>query len=191
MSVLPIIITVFKQSEMDLQKFLTEAAVLVIGGVITVSAGYYLVKDDIKTYFKLKFSDQRKDNANPLLSLKLQAYERLIVFIERINPSNLFIRLHQPGISLTALQATILNEIRSEYQHNITQQLYISSATWDVVKKLKDDTIAMVNNGVKSLPEDATGIDLSKKVLHHMTGIENNPYDLTLDLIKKDIHQLF
>jgi hypothetical protein len=176
---------------MDLQKFLTDAAVLVIGGVITVSAGYYLVKEDIKTYFKLKFSDQRKENTNPLLSLKLQAYERLIVFIERINPSNLFIRLYEPGMPLTTLQATILNEIRSEYQHNITQQLYVSAATWDVVKKLKDDTIAMVNNGVKSLPEDATGVDLSKKVLHHMTGIENNPYDLTLDLIKKDIHQLF
>lgn len=191
MSVLPIIITVFKQSEMDLQKFLTEAAVLVIGGVVTVSAGYYLVRDDIRTYFKLKFSDRGEKNANPLLSLRLQAHERLIVFIERINPSNLFIRLHHPGISLTELQAIILNEIRSEYQHNITQQLYISSATWDVVRKLKDDTIAMVNNAVKNLPEDATGVDLSKKILHHMAAIQSNPYDLTLDLIKKDIHQLF
>lgn len=191
MSVLPIIITVFKQSEMDLQKFLTDAAVLVIGGVVTVSAGYYLVRDDIRTYFKLKFSGRGEKNASPLLSLRLQAHERLIVFIERINPSNLFIRLHQPGISLTELQAILLNEIRSEYQHNITQQLYISSATWDVVRKLKDDTIAMVNNAVKNLPEDATGVDLSKKVLHHMAVIQSNPYDLTLDLIKKDIHQLF
>lgn len=188
---LPIIITVFKQSIMDLQKFLTEAGVLVVGGVATVSAGYYLIKDDIRTYFRLKFSDQKKEKESPLLSLRLQAHERLIVFIERINPSNLFIRVHQQGISLTELQATILNEIRSEYQHNITQQLYISTATWDVVKKLKDDTIAMVNNGVKSLPGDATGVDLSRKVLQHMAGVEHNPYDLTLDLIKKDIHQLF
>lgn len=188
---LPLIITVFKQSKMDLQKFLTEAGVLVVGGVATVTAGYYLIKDDIRTYFRLKFSDQKKEKESPLLSLRLQAHERLIVFIERINPSNLFIRVHQQGISLTELQATVLNEIRSEYQHNITQQLYISTATWDVVKKLKEDTIAMVNNGVKSLSADATGVDLSRKVLQHMAGIENNPYDLTLDLIKKDIHQLF
>lgn len=191
MLALPLIITVFKQSKMDLQKFLTEAGVLVVGGVATVSAGYYLIRDDIRTYFRLKFSDQKKGKESPLLSLRLQAHERLIVFIERINPSNLFIRVHQQGISLAELQATVLNEIRSEYQHNITQQLYISTATWDVVKKLKEDTIAMVNNGVKSLPADATGVDLSRKVLQHMAGIENNPYDLTLDLIKKDIHQLF
>jgi hypothetical protein len=188
---LPIIITVFKQSKMDLQKFLIDAGVLVVGGVATVSAGYYLIKDDIRTYFSLKFSDQNKEKEGPLLSLRLQAHERLIVFIERINPSNLFIRVHQPGIGLTELQSIVLNEIRSEYQHNITQQLYINTATWDVVKKLKDDTIAMVNNGVKSLSDDATGVDLSRKVLQHMAGIENNPYDLTLDLIKKDIHQLF
>ncbi len=185
------IITVLKQNRMDLQKFLTDAAVLAIGGVVTVSAAYYLIRPELRTYFRLRFSDRGKEDRTPLLSLRLQAYERLIVFIERINPANLFIRLHQPGISLTDLQAIVLNEIRSEYQHNITQQLYISTATWDVVKKLKDDTIAMVNNGVRSLPENATGVDLSKKVLHHMTTIEKNPYDLTLDLIKKDIHQLF
>jgi len=188
---LPLIITVFKQSEMDLQKFLTEAGVLVVGGVTTVAAGYYLIKDDIKTYFRLKFSEQQKDKESPLLSLRLQAHERLIVFIDRINPLNLFIRVHQQGISLAELQATVLIEIRSEYQHNITQQLYISAATWNVVKKLKDDTIAMINNGVKSLPADASGVDLSRKVLQHMASIETNPYDLTLDLIKKDIHQLF
>jgi hypothetical protein len=191
LSVVLLIITVFKQSIMDLQKFLTEAGILVTGGVVTVSAGYYLIKDDIKTYFRLKFSDQKREKDNPLLSLRLQAHERLIVFVERINPSNLFIRLHHQGVSLLELQAAVLNEVRSEYQHNITQQLYVNSSTWDVVKNLKDDTIAMVNNGVKNLPQDAAGVDLSRKVLQHMAGIENNPYDLTLDLIKKDIHQLF
>ncbi|MBB5441348.1 hypothetical protein HDC92_005056 [Pedobacter sp. AK017] len=176
---------------MDLQKFLTDAAVLIIGGVATVSAGYYLIRDDIRNYFRLKFAAQKKEENPQLLSLRLQAHERLIVFIERINPSNLFIRLHQQGISVQELQATILNEIRAEYQHNVTQQLYISSATWNVVKQLKDDTIAMVNNGVENLSPDATGVDLSRKILQHMTGIENNPYDLTLDLIKNDIHLLF
>jgi hypothetical protein len=191
LSELTLIITVFKQSGMDIEKFLTDAAILVIGGVATVSAGYYLIKDDIRNYFRLKFADRGKEETAQLLSLRLQAHERLIVFIERINPLNLFIRLHQQGIALSTLQATVLNEIRSEYQHNITQQLYISSATWDVVRKLKDDTIAMVNNGVNGLPENATGVDLSRKVLQHMAGIENSPYDLTLDLIKKDIHKLF
>lgn len=191
MSVLTLIITVFKQSRMDIEKFLTDAGVLVVGGVATVSAGYYLVKGDIRNYLRLRFAAQKKEENQQLLSLRLQAHERLIVFIERINPANLFIRLHHQGISLQELQAMVLNEIRLEFQHNVSQQLYISTATWNVVKQLKDDTIAMVNNGVKGLPADAMGVDLSRKVLQHMAELENNPYDLTLDLIKKDIHQLF
>lgn len=176
---------------MNIPSILTEAAPLTIAGVITVSVGYLLVKADLQTYFKLKNPVQKQDESTALLPLRLQAHERLIVFIERINPANLFVRLHQQGISIRELQALILNEIRAEYQHNVTQQLYVTERTWNVVRSLKDDTLAMINNVVQGLPEDSSGIDLSKKVLQHIAGIADNPYDLTIDLIKKDIHQLF
>ena len=116
----------------------------------------------------------------------------MIIFIDRINPSNLLIRLHQQGIGADALQMLIISEIRTEYQHNIAQQLYIGPVTWNVIRKLKDDTIAMVNNAVKNLPEEqTTGVDLSKKILNHMSAIEENPYELTMELVKKDIQKLF
>lgn len=176
---------------MNLQEAIVQAAGLAVAGVITVSAGYYLIRNDLKTWLSAKQEGGKSDPASSLLPLRLQAHERLIVFIERINPANLFIRLYYQGISVRELQALILNEIRAEYQHNITQQLYIDTQTWEVVRKLKDDTLAMVNHAVEGLPADATGVDLSKKVLQHMAGITANPYDLTLDLIKKNIHRLF
>lgn len=176
---------------MNIQHVLTESAILAIGGVITVSAGYYLIRNDINRYFRLKSLGEKKDESSPLLPLRLQAHERLIVFIERINPTNLFLRLHVQGITVKDLQSLILNEIRSEYQHNVTQQLYVSERTWNVVRKLKDDTLVMVNNAVQRLPDHSTGVDLSKLVLQHMAEMSDNPYDLTLDLIKKDIHQFF
>lgn len=176
---------------MNLQYFIYWTAVLAAGGIITFAVAYYFVKNDIQRYFNLKSFEIRHAERAHLLPLRLQAHERLIVFTERLNPSNLFLRLHQPGISGAALQSLILNEIRSEYQHNVTQQLYVNEQSWNVVRKLKDDTIAMVNNATAGLPADASGVDLSKKVLQHMASIADNPYDLTLDLIKKDIHQLF
>jgi hypothetical protein len=93
--------------------------------------------------------------------------------------------------SAYGLQSHILEEIRSEYQHNVSQQLYLNAASWNVLRKLKEDTIAMINNAVGGLPAEASGKDLSRKVLEHMAGIPENPYDLTLELIKQDIHQLF
>jgi hypothetical protein len=176
---------------MDIQKLTTDIAVLAAGGGITVAIAYSLVKKDIHTYFRLRFQGQQHEGKGVLLSLKLQAYERLVLFVERINPANLLLRLHHPGISLQDLHTIILTELRAEYQHNITQQLYIEASTWDVVTKLKEDTIAMVNGGVRSLPANAAGVDLSRNILQHMAEMKDNPYELTLALIKKDIHQLF
>lgn len=185
-----LIITQYKQF-MDIEKLLIDIAKLAGGGLITVAGAYYLMKPDIQRYLRLKSMEVRKEERPQLLALRLQAHERLILFIERINPANLFIRLHQQGITVQQLQSIILQEIRAEYQHNVSQQLYVSATVWTIVSKLKEDTLAMVNNAVKSLPDDTAGVELSKRVLQHMTGMEENPYELTLELIKKDIHQLF
>jgi len=176
---------------MNVERVLTEIAVLACGGIITVAVAYTFAKNELRQFFKPNIPNETSQIKLQLLPLRLQAHERLVVYIERINPANLFLRLHQSGISLADLQSAALNEVRTEYQHNVAQQLYVSTETWDVISKLKDDTLAMINNAVRSLPEGASGVDLSKIVLQHMAGMERNPYDLTLALIKKDIHQLF
>jgi len=184
----------------------------VISGVLIVIISWCFIRIDIKKYIDswitrsanavhLKgaalpdnpslFAEVKKEERAALLQLRLQAHERMIVFIDRLNPANLFLRLHQPGISARELQALILNEVRQEYQHNVSQQLYLSSANWIVLSKLKEDTLAMLNNAVAVLPAQASGVDLSKKVLEHVAAINENPYDLTIELLKQDIHQLF
>lgn len=176
---------------MNIQQIVTDVAILFAGLFIAFMAVYYILKTDIQRFFNLKTIEINKEARTHLLPLRLQAHERLIIFTDRINPANLLVRLHQQGIGLSVLQAGVLNEVRSEYQHNITQQLYVDSITWNVVRKLKDDTIAMINNAVQGLPADANGIELSKAILQHMASIDENPYDLTIELIKKDIQKLF
>lgn len=171
--------------------FIIQTAVVAIGGAIVVLFAYFLLKSLLGEYFSVKAPGIPQSKAEQLMPLRLQAHERLVVFIDRINPANLLLRLHQHGSSAGDLQAVILHELRTEFQHNITQQLYISTANWNVIKKLKDDTIAMVNNAVSTLPQDATGADLSRKILNHLAGMEHNPYELTLEVLKNDIHQMF
>ncbi len=176
---------------MNTQQILVDVIILFAGIFMALMATYYILRNDIQRFFNLKTIELNKESRTQILPLRLQAHERLIIFVDRINPANLLVRLHQQGIAIATLQAGILNEIRSEYQHNITQQLYIDSVTWGVVRKLKDDTIAMINNAVPGLPADANGIELSKAILQHMAGIDENPYDLTIEMIKKDIYKLF
>lgn len=176
---------------MDLTKFLLNSATLALGGSVIVVVAYYLVRNDITSFLNSRKEPVQPDSKADLLSLRLQAHERMIIFVDRINPSNLLLRLHQSGIETAALQIIAVNEIKTEFQHNITQQLYLEASTWRVVQKLKDDTIAMINNAVKNLPADSSGVELSKKVLNHMSEIEENPYELTIGLIKQDIHKSF
>jgi len=192
--------------------FIVSFLLPIISGVLIVIISWSFIRIDIRKYLAGRagipvdnanlqeslsakegpqFTEVTREERAALLQLRLQANERLIVFIDRLNPANLFLRLHQPGIGAKELQSLILNEVRSEYQHNVSQQLYLSTGNWIVLSKLKDDTLAMINNAVATLPAEASGVDLSRKVLEHVAAISENPYDLTIELLKQDIHQLF
>jgi hypothetical protein len=170
---------------------LIDLLILLLGIFGALMAFYQFIRSDIQRFFELRANELNKESRASLLPLRLQAHERLIIFVERINPANLLVRLHEQGIGVKELQNLILNDVKSEFQHNIAQQLYVNSSSWNVIRKLKDDTIAMVNNAVQGLPETSTGVDLSKKILQHMATIAENPYDLTIDHLKKDIQGLF
>src|SRR6218665_798337 len=105
---------------MNVQQIITDIVILGAGVFIALIAIYYVLKNDIQRFFNLKTAELNKESRTHILPLRLQAHERLIIFVDRINPANLLVRLHQQGIGIGTLQAGTLNEVRSEYQHNIT-----------------------------------------------------------------------
>lgn len=99
------------------------------------------------------------------LPLKLQAYERLILLADRISLPNLINRSSQPGLSVREMQNLLIQTIRQEFDHNITQQIYVSPDAWDAVRNLKEQNILIINQVSSYLPESATGQDLNKSLL--------------------------
>ncbi len=161
-------------------------------GLIVIFTAWFFIKDFISERFNYQNLELRKAKMDHTLPLRLQAYERTVLFLERINPASLLIRLHISGMSAREMQNIILSDIRAEYQHNISQQIYVSDITWAIVKKIKDDTISMVNNTVNALPADASALDLSKTILSHLAGLESeNPYEVALSIVKRDVQSLF
>jgi hypothetical protein len=107
---------------------------------------------------------QEGANVNPL-QLQLQAYERLILLTERIALPNLISRMNQPGIAGKDMQMMLTHTIRQEFDHNITQQIYVSSEAWDAVRNLKEQNIHIINQVASYLPADVSGNDLNKQLL--------------------------
>jgi hypothetical protein len=81
--------------------------------------------------------------------------------------------------------------VRSEYQHNITQQIYVTSRAWGIAKRVKEDTLNLVTGAFKSLPENSSGLELSRVILVTLSQLENNPYEIGAELIRKDLEDLF
>jgi hypothetical protein len=97
--------------------------------------------------------------------LKLQAYERLILLADRIALPNLINRCNQPGLGVREMQNLLVQTIRQEFDHNITQQIYVSPEAWDAIRNLKEQNLLIINQVSSYLPEHASGQDLNKSLL--------------------------
>jgi hypothetical protein len=97
--------------------------------------------------------------------LQLQAYERLILLTDRIALPNLIQRANVPGLGARDMQALLTQSIRQEFEHNITQQIYVSAESWDAVRNYKEQNLLIVNQIGSFLPETATGVDLNRALL--------------------------
>jgi hypothetical protein len=161
-----------------------------IAGLGVVWIAFYLLKPYLERNEKIQLLEFKKAVSNQTLPLRLQAYERLVLFIERVNPANLLIRVNGP-YTAAELYSIIVEEIRNEYQHNVTQQIYVTARAWSVIKRVKEDTLGIVNNSIKTLPETASGLDLSKTILGSLSKLEDNPYEIGVGLLRKDLEELF
>lgn len=122
---------------------------------------------------QLKAAKQKATGTNPSpdiggipsRQLQLQAYERLILLTDRIALPNLIQRVHQPGLSAREMQSLLNLSIRQEFEHNITQQIYVSAEAWDALRNYKDQNMLIVNQVGSFLPVEATGNDLNRQLL--------------------------
>jgi hypothetical protein len=162
-----------------------------VAGLGVVWMAFYLIKPHLDKSEQIQLLEFKKSVANQTLPLRLQAYERIILFIERINPANMIIRVNSPEFTAADLHSILITEIRNEYEHNVTQQVYVSSRAWGVVKRVKDDTVNIIAAAYKSLPENATALDLGKTILVQLSQSEDNPYEIGADIIRKEVEVIF
>ena len=140
-----------------------------------------------------KPSDQtfRSEEEKIILPLRLQAYERIILFLERISPNNLIMRLNKPDMTSIQLQSLLVKTIRDEFEYNLSQQIYISFTAWELVKNAKEETIKIINMASGRIPDTASPGELAKDILDLAVEKEKLPVNIAIDEIKKEIQKIF
>ena len=117
--------------------------------------------------------------------MKLQALERLTLFTERSGLQSLVSRVESMQMSAAALHSHLVETLRSEYDYNITQQIYVSPEVWNAVTRLKDQNIYIINQLSSHLPLHATALDLSKRILEYSMAQNAELNRIVLDALQK------
>lgn len=172
------------QSIIELLKILIPAAAVLYGMYLTIQT--FLQKQ-----FEIKELDIKQKNIEIIMPIRLQAFERMTLFLERISPNNLLLRIGSVEIQSIDYQRILLKEIRDEFNHNIAQQLYISHDTWEKIRLAMNDTIALINTAASEVSPDAPAINLSKKIFEIILTNSQQPTAEALRILKEEAQKLF
>jgi hypothetical protein len=159
--------------------------------LVVFATTVYLVYKFFSNEDKQRKQQAFLNNQQMITPLRLQAYERAILFLERISPEHLIMRVSQPGTNCQQLQSELLQAIRSEYEHNLSQQIYMSHGAWEMLRIARGRTIQLINSMGEKVQKDASAIQLSKAILESIVDEEKTPASDAISFIKNEISQLF
>jgi len=126
-----------------------------------------------------------------VLPLKIQAYERLVIYLERIHPNSLVVRVNKNGMNSHQLQVELIKTIKTEFEHNLSQQIYLSPGAWELVKTSKEEIIKLINISSTKVPQETPSNELAMMVLNVAANLQKKlPNEVALEFLKREASQI-
>lgn len=163
---------------------------IILPATIVFLTAYYLIDKFLERDVNRKSMELRFANKATITPIRLQAHERILLFLERINPNSIILRADK-NKPAAALERTLIAMVRSEYEHNLAQQLYLSSKAWDAVVLAKEETVKIISVSAGKLSPEATGLELAQTIVAVTAQLTELPSANAIALVKKDIRKLF
>jgi hypothetical protein len=179
-----------KFNTLNAMELFYEILKLTIPASIVFLTTYFLVKNFLDQDVRKQTLSVKRGNQEIITPIRLQAFERIALFLERINPNSIVLRVNI-NTSAGMLEAEIIKTIRSEFDHNVAQQIYISRKTWDAIVKAKDESIKLVNVAGTKVNKEASGMELAQTLLIVSAQLTQLPTKEAMDLVKKEISKEF
>jgi hypothetical protein len=169
---------------LDILKYILPAGVV-------FATSYFLIKSFMDNQIRLRELEVKLNGKSIITPIRLQAYERVALLLERISPGSLVMRVQRPDYSVIQLQSALIHSIRDEFEHNLSQQVYLSAYSWELVKEAKEEMIKLVNIAASQLIETATSNDLCTNIFALTLETKKLATSKALDYLKKEIRATF
>jgi hypothetical protein len=173
-----------------MEALVTALIVLISSGGVILTAYYLLKRETDREKLNLQI-ELKKNRQEYFLPSRLEAYQRSILYLERIHPNSLIMRVHNPGLPAKVMQADLIKTIREEYDHNVAQQLFVSPQGWKMLKNSKDETIKIINIAGNLMSETSLSTELATKIFELVGEIGQLPSEITVEYLKNELQDLF
>ena len=168
---------------LEILKYILPSLVVFLTAFLVMKS--YNDKEKAKRRFDLRINNQKL-----ITPIRLQAYERMILFLERISPEILVVRVQKPNMRIKELQKALLSIIRTEYQHNLSQQIYITYDAWIAIKTAKDSIVKLIYTATSKQDPNALATNMSKIIIQMYASVKDNPTDNAIKILKEEVHDL-
>lgn len=172
-------------------EYLTDFLQLLVPAALVLYAVYLIVRNFLQKDFDKKLVELKISNSSTILPVRLQAYERICLLLERISPNNMLLRMSDPSYNALQFQQLVLKEVREEFNHNLSQQVYMSEEVWEKVRATVNEIIQVVNEAGQGMTIEHSSVDLSQRVFDGMIQLNRDPIGEALAMTKKEIQTLF
>lgn len=165
---------------MDILKILLPA-------ILVLLTAYLLIDKLLKNEDKRRNFELRKDIVNTLTPIRLRAYERLILVLERTTPSTLIVSVAKPGMTNLELHTQLLASIRQEFSHNLSQQIYVSNEIWVHIRATQESLLRLVNSCASKCNPANSASELAEMIIQVYDSSESTPTEQAIDKLKNEV----
>jgi len=162
-----------------------------IPALLVLLATYFTQRQLLKGESQRRRTELLRVYSSAITPVRLQAYERLTLFLERIAPDQLVMRIPCNQLMSKQFQSDLLETIRQEYEHNLSQQLYVGNDVWIMVQHAKESMVQLVNTCAAQLNAEESGIRLATLLLDTYHAVDETPIHIAIDLLKKEMNEQF
>lgn len=175
---------------MDWHKIIEQTIALLFPLIIVFLFVYYMLKSFFDQFDKQRQQEIRLKNSEDTLPLRLQAYERIILLLERIKPESMVIRLARPDMTTMELQRALLQNIRDEYEHNLSQQIYLSAEAWSMVVAARQSMIQLVGSMASEHQPNEPYMDYATSLLDEYGSISDDPVTNAIAFVQSEAKEM-
>lgn len=161
-----------------------------IPAILVIAMAYMLIDKLLKNEEARRNFELVKQNQPTITPVKLRAYERLILLLERITPQNLLPNKVLPNMSAQELQSTLLNDIRKEVEHNFSQQIYVSTELWETIKNAYENTVQLINLSSGQCSEQDSAVKLATMIIQVYDSKDQTAIDIAKDFLKNEVNKM-